>query len=363
MNCNLLFSKIMQLQDEYRELLSMLLPSLKSDNILAALDEINLFWLKKIDLVELYLTYEFSGKNSYVFTASTFMDYDDNEQFPFLSFGDHHILDDPLCAYCDIYKHVETSFITSKLSEQIILTAEDNIKLLENCEKAIIILPLKILSRTPKDSFVFELGEKVFTELFDDINSISEYFTKCASIEDIIQHSAKNMEIVLCLSDCDNSSLPLKERFQNAKIVHSYVVNEKLSDAYNFFVLVFGPIQEAVNVVASCIEYQCIPFIRNAVVLHYVLLLCANLTKIPHILRLRYYMCIANATYQICDKHKLSKGDFFNFLSEKESFFQNLLASLAENHINESEFDIHVAIPIIQHHLDELYSKLSKQSS
>ena len=46
----------MQLQDEYRELLSMLLPSLKSDNILAALDEINLFWLKKIDLVELYLT-------------------------------------------------------------------------------------------------------------------------------------------------------------------------------------------------------------------------------------------------------------------------------------------------------------------
>ena len=44
-----------------------------------ALDEINLFWFRHIEEVQLYLRLWFPGEDSYVFTASTYLDYDDNE--------------------------------------------------------------------------------------------------------------------------------------------------------------------------------------------------------------------------------------------------------------------------------------------
>jgi hypothetical protein len=108
MNSNLLLNKIYLIQIEYKKLLVSLLPKFKNGYAPEALDEINLFWVRCIEEVKLYLKNWFSGKNSYVFTAATFMDFDDNEHLPFLLMGNKHILDDPLSKY---------SLIRSKMSE------------------------------------------------------------------------------------------------------------------------------------------------------------------------------------------------------------------------------------------------------
>ena len=84
------------IQDSYAKLLSVLIPELESGRVPEALDEINLFWIRNIDVVQLYLKAMFSGNESYVFTAATFMDFDDKEHLPFLMIGEKHILDDPL---------------------------------------------------------------------------------------------------------------------------------------------------------------------------------------------------------------------------------------------------------------------------
>lgn len=76
----LLKNEINQIQQEYEKLLSTLLPILKAKHSLVALDEINLFWVRNIDVVKLYLKTGLSGINSYVFTAATYMDIKDKEQ-------------------------------------------------------------------------------------------------------------------------------------------------------------------------------------------------------------------------------------------------------------------------------------------
>ena len=91
------------IQDSYAKLLSVLIPELESGRVPEALDEINLFWIRNIDVVQLYLKAMFSGNESYVFTAATFMDFDDKEHLPFLMIGEKHILDDPLNRYSEIY--------------------------------------------------------------------------------------------------------------------------------------------------------------------------------------------------------------------------------------------------------------------
>lgn len=73
MKSNLLLDKIHLIQTEYKELLSALLPKLKSSHSPEALDEINLFWLRHIEEIQLYLKAWFPGENSYCNTWSKFV--------------------------------------------------------------------------------------------------------------------------------------------------------------------------------------------------------------------------------------------------------------------------------------------------
>ena len=352
----------MQIQAEYKDLLKVLLPALKTMASPAALDEINLFWLKNIDLVRLYLVNEFAGKDSYVFTASTFMDFDDKEQYPFLLLGKHHVLDDPLCKYSDICSKMQKTHMPEKLLEQIAITAEDNINLIEGCNGHIIVLPLRLLSQTPKDSVLFQMGEQAFISLFNDINSIKEYFEKCDSFADIIKYARDDIGKIVLFSESDEKSLPFEQRYYQAKEENSYMLDHDRAESYNFFVMVFGCIQQAVDVIVSCLEYGCIPFIRYPVALNYILLLEENLSDIPFIPEMRYKMCIANLIYKICDKEKLSWFGFDRFTYAISSFLFNekVFDSLSQGNINERTFNVHVAVPVTERCLTELYSALEK---
>lgn len=185
MKSNLLLSKIQLIQSEYKTLLTALLPKLKSHNAPEALDEINLFWFRHIEEVQLYLKSWFVGENSYIFTAATYMDFDDNEHLPFLIIGEKHVLDDPLIRYSTMQNKIPKGKDSEILHEQIEITAEDNLKLLENVRKEILILPLRLLNQSNDHNLLYIAEKQAFISLFNGINSINDYFLKCNSIKDI----------------------------------------------------------------------------------------------------------------------------------------------------------------------------------
>lgn len=172
-----------------------------------ALDEINLFWLRNIEEVQLYLRAWFPGENSYVFTAATYMDYDDKEYLPFLLMGDKHILDDPLSRYAEIQSKMLKGKDAEFLYKQIGVTAEDNLKLLENVGEKILILPLRILNQSNDYNSFYKVGEQAFVSLFNGINSVSDYFSKCESIDDIMQYARGDIGRLVMFSEDDDISL------------------------------------------------------------------------------------------------------------------------------------------------------------
>ena len=198
-----------------------MLPKLKSRHVPEALDEINLFWLRNIEEVQLYLRAWFPGENSYVFTAATYMDYDDKEYLPFLLMGDKHILDDPLSRYAEIQSKMLKGKDAEFLYKQIGVTAEDNLKLLENVGEKILILPLRILNQSND----YKVGEQAFVSLFNGINSVSDYFSKCESIDDIMQYARGDIGRLVMFSEDDDISLTFKERFQSALVGTQYMVD------------------------------------------------------------------------------------------------------------------------------------------
>jgi len=358
---NLLLNKIHLIQTEYKELLSALLPKLKTNHAPEALDEINLFWIRHIEEVQLYLKSWFPGKDSYVFTAATFMDFEDNEHLPFLLIGNKHILDDPLSKYSEIQSKMPAGKDAEFLYKQISVTAEDNLKLLDNLHDEILILPMRFLNQSNNHNSLYEIGEQVFISLFNGINSLSDYFFKCDSIDDIMHFAREDIGRLVMFSEDDDATLPFEERFKNALSGTQYMVDTNKPDAYNFFMFVFGCIQEAIDVIVSCVEYGCIPYIRYPVALHYISLLSESMSKIEHIATLRFKMNIAFVVYQLCDKHRLSEVSLKEFLRKNHiyGFNDKLFCKLAEHGINEKNFLGYTITQLVHDELGKFYNKLS----
>lgn len=361
MKSNLLLNKIKFIQIEYKELLSALLPKLKSFHAPEALDDINLFWLRHIEEVQLYLRTWFPGENSYVFTAATFMDFGDREHLPFLLMGDKHVIDDPLSKYSEIQIKMPEGKASEFFYKQIGITAEDNIKILENVHDEIIILPLRLLNQSNAHNSLYKIGEQAFVSLFNNIDSFSDYFSKCTSIDDIIQYARKDIgRLVLFFKD-DDISKPFEERFKVALAETQYIIDTNKTDASNFFMLVYGYIQQAIDIIVSCVEYGCIPYIRHAISLHYISLISECMLDIKHIVTLRFKMSVAYIVYQLCDKDKLATVCLEDFLKKNReyNFSSKLFCALAEHSVNEESFLNHTITQLVIDELEKFYIILS----
>lgn len=360
MKSNLLLNKINLIQIEYKTLLSTLLPKLKSQYFPEALDEINIFWFRYIKVIQLYLKSWLSGENSYVFTATMSMGVKDNEHLPFLLLGDKHIFDDPLSKHSEIRKNMPDGLDAEFLYKQIGDIAEDNIKLLENLHGEILILPLRILTQSEDFDSLHKFGEQIFVSLFNGINSLQDYYAKCTNFTDIMQFAREDIEHLVMFSEDDDVNISFEERFRIALAETQYMVDVTKSDSFNFFMFVFGNIQQAVDVIISCLEYNCIPFIRNLVTVHYVFLISENMLDIDHISALRFKMFVAFVVYQQFDRHKFADICLEDFLRINQSynFNERLFRVLLENDIDEKNFLRSNAKQLIISELESFYDVL-----
>ena len=362
MNCSLLRSEINQIQREYKDLLSNLLPILRGKRSLEALDEINLFWLKNIDVVKLYLKSEFKGTDSYVFTAATYLDIEDKEHYPFLLLGTQHVLDDPLCKYAEICSKMSDGRNAEFTYKQIIKAAEDDIKIISTCEEQIIVLPLRLLNRPKEGNPLISLGEQIFLSLFPKVDSIESYFHKCSTISDIIQYGIPNLAEVIMFSEDDNRTAPLEERFRKAVDEMPYMLDKEKSDAENFFMLVYGHLHQALDVIVSCEEYQCIPYIRYPVAINYISLIANNILHLEYIQEMCFKMSIAFIIYNLCDKDLLSQAGLKTFLvcRDRSSFGKRLYSTMEAHGINHKTFLRHPVSEFVNTALVELYTSINE---
>lgn len=185
-------------------------------------------------------------------------------------------------------------------------------------------------------------------------NSIAGRSCVRVMIEDYI------MMKYLVFSEDDDITVPIKDRFIRALAELPYMVNPQKQDAYNFFMMVFGCIQQAIDIIASCIEYKCTPYIRYPVSLHYVNLLSENILDKEFMSKLCFKMNIAFAVHQLCDKDKLASVGFERFLEKQQQydFDKKLLHALSMHGINEENFENRIVPQIVTDELEKFYGTL-----
>lgn len=362
MSQNLLLNKIYLNQCEYRETLEYLVPKLKSGYDYTALDEITLFWTRYVKVVQLYLKYWVAGKDSYVFTSSAFLDFKQRDYIPFLLLGKNHIVDDPLRKYVEILTKIKKGKSTELFYRQISVAAEANLEILNNLDNQTLILPVRLLNQKSDYQFLYEMGENAFISLFKDIDSLEEYYKKCETYDDIIRYAKDNIGDLVLLSNDDDKRLPFEVRFKRMLEDYNDELSVEETDANKFFMVVFGYIQQAIEVLVSCIEYECIPYVIYPISFHYIFLLSERMHKIEYIRTLRFKMLVLQILYQLCDKDRLGQIEFEKFMKKIQvyNFNDKLFNLLESNGINENYFYDNNLRSLISDELERLYQSIEE---
>ena len=339
-------------------MLADLLPRIKSGNASEAFDEINLFWHCHISEVHLYLKNWISEENTYVLTAATYLGFDTKEYLPFLLMGDNHIFDDTLCKYSKTYNMLSNNEYTDSLYNFIKLVVQDNLNLLDNLKNEILIFPLNLVNQMIDYDLFVKTGESVFTRLFENINSIKDFFEKCKTIDDIVAYGCENFEDIIMFSEYDDHSLSFHERFRVAVENSKYITTEGESDAYVFYMLVYGYIQQAIDIISMCIDYGCIPFIRHPVSLYYVSLLSENMVKVKDIDALIFKMNIAYIVHELFDFDRFVTFNLDRYLNEIKAykFSKKLFDKLNEQRIDKNNVLGEEVVEIINNELKSFYT-------
>ena len=193
--------------------------------------------------------------------------------------------------------------------------------------------------------------------MFKNIDGLNDFFSKCNTIDDIVRYARSDIGNLVLFSENDNRNIDLKSRFNEALKENKYMLDDSKSDAYNFFVLVYGYIQQAIDVIISCLEYSCIPFVRFPVALHYISLIIENFKESELVETIKYKMSIAFVLHKLIDKERLSRiktKDFILF-NEEYDFNKKLFESFSLNGIDKNTFLKHEVGPLIIDSLERFY--------
>ena len=340
MSSSMLIEKISSIQDDYIQLLDQILPLLKTQPSAGVLDAISLFWTRHIDSIRLFLEYHLPEKACYAFTAATCLDYSAGDHLPFLLLGNYHILDDPLGKYSEIVNRIPDEETKDAFFSQVLTTAEKNKEVLSCVDKSILVLPLRIMNQASMTDEFIDLVDKAFLGLLTGVETITDYFEKCKSLEDVCAFGVPHFEKLVLLSEDDQTSRPFNLRFKDAVSSVEPFIYPNGSEAMAFFHLVGGYLAQALDVIFSSFQYQFTPFIPTRITLHYVLLLskCMEIEGIPN--SKLFKMVVANRLYHLFDQSQVQGLTASEFVQKRSEYhFEEVLFSRLEKEgVNETNF-------------------------
>lgn len=339
----LLEEKIKDIQSQYLDLLKVMVPLIEDEEyVVTVLDSIALFWRKNKTVISMYLMYLVKEGNAVFYTAATYFDVANGEQYPFLLMGDLHIFDDPLGRYCEI---CHQGGAPEAFSEKVSICAKDNIDILEKCEGLIVVLPLRYMGKVLEEKEFLKFGEKAFLEFFNDVPNIKTYFDSCNTVDEVIEHFKVEYQQTVCLFENDVPTIGFRSRIERAAEMTRKIMGDGYTTGEYFYFSLFGPLQQAMDIIMVTVEYNAIPLVRYPVTLHNIYLLLPNfVTENLHEITSRLF--VFNALYKMFDQSKYmneSLGEFYASV-KKYSFEKKVMLCYEENNLKQTLDKIHLLV-------------------
>lgn len=252
------------IQNEYYNILKLKEKIIFSDDlnlveITMIIEEIDIFWRKNRDRVLFDLDY-FNDKETLFLAGSMYLDIEDNCHYYFKTFGDEHIINDPILKFQNITNNkVNDAFDIISIFKR---SFKNTLSLLENLSSYFYILPIDyIISVYNKELIGME--NKIFYQLLsslldcDEVSSNDLFFEKFDSIEEI-ENILENKKIDLFTFSEGDDKLSLKERLDKYETQIPFKIDDYLM---KFSCLLYNSWNQIIRIFLVFIELGFIPYI------------------------------------------------------------------------------------------------------
>ena len=357
---NILTTELLSVQIQYREILvnaknqlSIALPN-------EVLNEITSFWHRNKNIVKCALNWlSYCSFETYLFTAAVNLDVNEKDHYPFLLMGSTHILDDP------VFKYATTAPATIELGPQfieyrkkIVLEAiEDNIKILDNFQGIILILPVNCMFNNFE--VVDTLAKKALLGFFNDsVSSLEEINQKCKTFKDIEKFLNPLAYKQIIFNGFDDLNTDLSERFSKQKDhqnEHGYP--DSINEFSNFIFTLYSYLFSASSVIEICTKFHMIPYLRHDVIFHYFTLMLRDIRfnyECDEVETLLFKAQIVYSAGRIINRDLFADIDInvFNDLCRKFNFDSKLAAKYKELTIHSENISL---VDMIDSVLNDFY--------
>jgi hypothetical protein len=155
---------------------------------------------------------------------------------------------------------------------------DSNLKIINEMRDVIYILPVSHL--LDDKEYVNFVAEKVFTGMFNGIDSMNDYMSKCSDLNSIISLLNPSMIDRIILNELEDLQIDFPARYNIAKEYMTQHGFEHLScDSEILWFALYSKILRASNIFVLCTKYQLVPYIRYDVVFYWFINICMALRQ------------------------------------------------------------------------------------
>jgi len=302
-------AELEELQKKYKDVLVKAKGNITKSRSSAAIDEIGVFWFENKKFIEFILTQYFAPYSTYVFTAVTMMDIDDNEHYPFSALGLHHVYDDPLYRYINIANRTQNPKFDEELQQHISNAIEDNIRIIDSCSSIISVLPVRYFA-DQSSALAYKAAKQVFFSMFNEKTDQKIYRDNYITIEDVVAGLAPHAIDQMIFDTYDEANLDFQSRFFKYKQNTALPLPKGMNDAQIFQFAMQGYFSQAFETLLMCAENRLIPYIRFDATFHYMLMLSSNLGNSHESLDMIYKGIVAHVHHKSFDKERFTQLKF-----------------------------------------------------
>lgn len=324
------------IQNEYHNILKSKEKIVFSDDLnltelTMIVEEIDIFWRKNRDKLLFDLDY-FDDKETLFLAGSMYLDIGDNCHYIFKTFGDGHIINDPILKFQNIANNnVNDAFDIISIFKR---SFKNTLSLLENFSSYFYILPIDYIISAYNDDLI-EMENKIFYQLLsslldcDEISSDNLFFENFESIEEI-ENILENKNIDLFKFNVGDEKLSLKERLDKYETQIPFKFDDYLM---KFLYLLYNSWNQIIRIFLIFLELDFIPYISFKNTFFNFLTLFSSLYKEEDANEILNKI-IVFYTFNICiDKIIFSEINFEEYIKlvKEQNFQEKLMENNDEN--------------------------------
>ncbi len=303
------------------------------------LDEIQCFWLKRIDIITFELDELVERQDCFLLCGAVYLNVSDCEHYYFKSMGKCHLLFDPFIKLEEVVRISESKADSSSIVNYYKKIYYDTVKILNDYQNYFYILPLRELSMENRDSQL-DLLNKFFLKFLSgifkmDIASKKEFDKNFNTFEEIEKALDPYTRKHLIFTDVDDSKISLREKIDRySKVQMDFLeITKGCSESQIFYVATYSWVSQVVDILLRCVYLGVNPYIRFEVTFHYFALIM----------------------------HTFIGDEYLRNIIEKSIIFYIFRKSVSVERLNKIEFSEYCSILKHKDILKDVQEKIKKQ--